>query len=234
MSGALLLLGGGGTHCVVCSFLFVVGVVAVPCGDRTHTAIEENDIIHVILHPKPPAHAPASTTSGGRIVVDRWKNALVVLPDVLVSPTRVTDSLGCARRGVIGELVNEGGTSRPALMGQVRVRVWVCVCSAARVRSLTIVILVPCCSQLKHALFEQAMLAGNFRGKFLADTALSIVRQPSTMQVRCRTGPVATWARIHTDASRLTAHVRPHRVLPRSRCTPLVPGRTRRWGNCAT
>lgn len=153
--------------------------------------IEEDDIIHVILHPKPPAPAPGSVAAGGRIVVDRWKNALVVLPDILVSPTRVTDSLGCQRRGVLGELVNEGGTSRPALMGQVRVVslkvVWCeCVELAHSSKRLTP---VPACRgtcgvQLKHALFEQAMLAGNFRGQFLADTALQVVRQPSTMQVR--------------------------------------------------
>jgi hypothetical protein len=62
---------------------------------------------------------------GGREVIiriDSDRGLLVVDPDELVSPTRVAESCGCTRRGVVAERCKglEGGSSAPAVIGNLR------------------------------------------------------------------------------------------------------------------
>ena len=82
---------------------------------RLDSPVDEGDIIHVVFHPHPCAPA-----AGEVVVVSQAQNALVVLPDVLLSPTRVGAGLQCTRRAVLGELVTDSFSSHAALMGQVR------------------------------------------------------------------------------------------------------------------
>ena len=50
------------------------------------------------------------------------ENGLLVLhPDMLISPTRIADAIGCVRRGVISERGKSlGGFSKPAVLGNLR------------------------------------------------------------------------------------------------------------------
>ena len=147
---------------------------------RLDSPVDEGDIIHVVFHPHPCAPAASEV-----VVVSQAQNALVVLPDVLLSPTRVGAGLQCTRRAVLGELVTDSFSSHAALMGQVRslcnarYRGHARRCSPLRAVCVRRWLSIP---QLKHALFEAAILSGNFDGEFLAAAALDIVRQPSTMQ----------------------------------------------------
>lgn len=95
----------------------------------------------------------ASSADAHTIVVDDTQNALVVLPDMLLSPTRVSGSFDCLRKAVLDDTLR-GSTSRQALLGQ-----------------------------LKHALFEAALSRANFSEDYLARVAAVLVQRPQTMQV---------------------------------------------------
>ncbi|KAJ1442580.1 DNA replication factor Dna2-domain-containing protein, partial [Ochromonadaceae sp. CCMP2298] len=57
----------------------------------------------------------------GRVLLDDTSGLLVIQPDVLVSPTKIAESLTCTRRAVITDRVRGfGGTSKPAVLGNLR------------------------------------------------------------------------------------------------------------------
>lgn len=86
---------------------------------------------------KPPSIPcpPPLPSTDACILVDASHNALVVHPDILLSPTRITAGSGCIRRGVIQEVMGDAGGAEDG---------------AAE---------VPLLGTLKHALFEHGLLA---------------------------------------------------------------------------
>ena len=53
--------------------------------------------------------------------IDNENGLLVQHPDMLISPTRIADAIGCVRRGVISERGKAlGGFSKPAVLGNLR------------------------------------------------------------------------------------------------------------------
>ena len=67
-----------------------------------------------------------STGSGGKekqLYVDGTRGLVVLHPDMLITPTRITESFSCLRRGVLSERARglDGGLSgAPAVMGNVK------------------------------------------------------------------------------------------------------------------
>lgn len=52
------------------------------------------------------------------IVVDGDSGLFIVHPDILIAPTKISESISCARRGVISERVKSfGESSEAAVMG---------------------------------------------------------------------------------------------------------------------
>lgn len=91
------------------------------------------DIVHVVLYPARSGPDTPAAGGAGRLltfapgagvdfaVVDDQQNALVVLPDELISVTRVATSFECERKAVLSELVSGGGSaSMPTLWGHLR------------------------------------------------------------------------------------------------------------------
>ncbi|KAE9052415.1 hypothetical protein PR001_g524 [Phytophthora rubi] len=92
-----------------------------------------------------------------RIQVDNMHNVVVVHPDILVSPTRVTTSFGCLRRAVIQEtLAVSGTTGEKAFLGT-----------------------------LKHDLFEYAVRNGLYSAEGLFQEAKRIVHSNILGLVEC-------------------------------------------------
>ncbi|KAG3072984.1 DNA replication ATP-dependent helicase/nuclease [Phytophthora idaei] len=92
-----------------------------------------------------------------RILVDNAHNVVVVHPDVLVSPTRVTTSFGCLRRAVLQEtLAVNRPTNKKAFLGT-----------------------------LKHDLFEHALLNGLNSAEALLEEAKRIVNSNILGLVEC-------------------------------------------------
>ncbi len=91
-------------------------------------AAQVGDVVHVVHCNE--SGVPASWTSQDRalastVVVDSEQNALIVCPDNLVSPSRITGSINCLRRTVLSDLVTASSTSssdtgKNALLGTVR------------------------------------------------------------------------------------------------------------------
>ena len=53
--------------------------------------------------------------------IDNNKGLLILHPDMLISPTKIAEAIGCARRGVISERVKTlGSFSKPAVLGNLR------------------------------------------------------------------------------------------------------------------
>jgi nitrate/nitrite transporter NarK len=53
--------------------------------------------------------------------IDNVNGLLVQHPDMLISPTRIADAIGCVRRGVISERGKAlGAFSKPAVLGNLR------------------------------------------------------------------------------------------------------------------
>ncbi|KAG6969229.1 hypothetical protein JG688_00005397 [Phytophthora aleatoria] len=92
-----------------------------------------------------------------RILVDNAHNVVVVHPDILVSPTRVTTSFGCLRRAVLQEtLAVNRPTNKKAFLGT-----------------------------LKHDLFEHALLNGLNSAEALLEEAKRIVNSNILGLVEC-------------------------------------------------
>ncbi|KAG6615752.1 DNA2-like helicase [Phytophthora cinnamomi] len=92
--------------------------VLVEAGDTVNIVFTEQDRSGVFSQdgPKIPAGRHSS-----RIQVDNMLNVVVVHPDILVSPTRVTTSFGCLRRAVLQEtLAVSGTTGEKAFLGTLK------------------------------------------------------------------------------------------------------------------
>jgi len=63
---------------------------------------------------------PKPDISSDIIVVDDMKNFLVLIPDLLVAPTRVSGTLQCLRRAVLSERVSTYSSSKHSTFGRVR------------------------------------------------------------------------------------------------------------------
>jgi hypothetical protein len=54
-------------------------------------------------------------------VVDDEKGLLIIHPDMLISPTKIVEAMGCTRRGVLSERVKSfGGSNKAAVMGNLK------------------------------------------------------------------------------------------------------------------
>ena len=63
----------------------------------------------------------SSTVSSIDALVDNEQGLLIIHPDVLISPTKVAEAIGCNRRGVLSDRVRSfGGTNEAAVMGNVK------------------------------------------------------------------------------------------------------------------
>ncbi|KAF4150181.1 AAA domain [Phytophthora infestans] len=117
--------------------------VLVEAGDSINIVFTEQDREGFFTHDD---ETPASRQQS-RILVDNAHNVVVVHPDILVSPTRVTTSFGCLRRAVLQEtLAVNRPTSKKAFLGT-----------------------------LKHDLFERALLDGLNDSVALLEEAKRIV-----------------------------------------------------------
>ena len=53
--------------------------------------------------------------------IDNENGLFVLHPDLLISPTKIAEAIGCVRRGVISDRVKGlGGFSKPAVLGNMR------------------------------------------------------------------------------------------------------------------
>ncbi|DAZ96408.1 TPA: hypothetical protein N0F65_012489 [Lagenidium giganteum] len=92
-----------------------------------------------------------------RIEIDNNRNAIVVHPDILVSPTSVTSSYDCSRRAVLKETLSVTKPTHPkAFLGT-----------------------------LKHNLFEKALLERRYDLQFLSEEARRIVSSNVLGLVEC-------------------------------------------------
>ncbi|KAG7381794.1 Tripartite DNA replication factor [Phytophthora pseudosyringae] len=128
--------------------------VLVEAGDTVNIVFTEQDrdgFFSQDVH-KTPVNRQLS-----RILVDNAHNVVVVHPDILVSPTRVTTSFGCLRRAVLQEtLAVSRPTNKAAFLGT-----------------------------LKHDLFEHALLNGLHNCKGLLEEAKRIVNSNILGLVEC-------------------------------------------------
>ncbi|TYZ67803.1 hypothetical protein PybrP1_001791 [[Pythium] brassicae (nom. inval.)] len=131
--------------------------------DWFDTAVEPGDTVNIVFTERdragffaqdaarPPAGSPEL------IRVDNDRNIVILHPDVLVSPTSVTTSMGCLRRAVLCETLNVSGPTHPkALLGT-----------------------------LKHELFETALVQGEHSVEFLLHEARRIVQNNIIGLVEC-------------------------------------------------
>lgn len=78
--------------------------------------------------------------------IDNENGLLVQHPDMLISPTRIADAIGCVRRGVISERGKAlGGFSKPAVLGNLRHS----FIEVTRVLNVMLMILI-LCSVISH------------------------------------------------------------------------------------
>lgn len=92
---------------------------------RFETDISGGDVFHLInIGPKDLTGVPAHQLSQSELFPNRVSDEfgiLVVNPDVMVSPTRITEACACARRSVLSERVRSlSGTSSAAVIGNVK------------------------------------------------------------------------------------------------------------------
>ncbi|KAE8982226.1 hypothetical protein PF005_g17055 [Phytophthora fragariae] len=128
--------------------------VHVEAGDTINIVFTEQD--RNGLFSQDGNNAPTRPHSS-RIQVDNMHNVVVVHPDILVSPTRVTTSFGCLRRAVIQEtLAVSGTTGEKAFLGT-----------------------------LKHDLFEYAVRNGLYSAEGLFQEAKRIVHSNILGLVEC-------------------------------------------------
>ena len=64
--------------------------------------------------------------STAHFIVDSERNAIIVCPDNLISPSKITGSITCLRRSVLSDIVSYAASEgKLALLGTVRLlRLW--------------------------------------------------------------------------------------------------------------
>jgi len=102
------------------------------------TQVTGGDVLHVLdfCDPHSPLPRsvfecdPAPTGVAGRapaegvdvMVVDASAGIVITHPDLLISPTRIAESVTCVRRGVVSDRVRSfGGTNKAAMLGNIKV-----------------------------------------------------------------------------------------------------------------
>ena len=73
-----------------------------------------------VTSPTADAFRCSSSGAAAPIVIDVSHNAFILLPDCLISPSRITASLSCLRRGLLSDFVSGSDEGRKtALLGTV-------------------------------------------------------------------------------------------------------------------
>jgi DNA replication ATP-dependent helicase Dna2 len=88
-------------------------------GDWYNSTIISGDIFHIIFI-NPSGELGCFYPFSTQIVVSDQKNLIIIHPDKLISPTRLSDSISCSRRGILLERSRLGGTSKPAVLGSIK------------------------------------------------------------------------------------------------------------------
>ncbi|CAH0481972.1 unnamed protein product [Peronospora belbahrii] len=128
--------------------------VVVKAGDTINIIFTEQDSAEFFSQGGCEGHVDRQLL---RIQVDNTHNIVVVHPDILVSPTRVTASFGCLRRAVLQEtLAVSRPTNEKAFLGT-----------------------------LKHDLFERALLNDLYSAERLLEAAERIVKSNTLGLVEC-------------------------------------------------
>ncbi|KAG1700799.1 hypothetical protein DVH05_011686 [Phytophthora capsici] len=133
-------------------------------GDWYDVLVEAGDTINIVFTDQDrdgyfsqDGHNAPTNRQLSRILVDNAHNVVVVHPDILVSPTRVTTSFGCLRRAVLQEtLAVSRPTNKKAFLGT-----------------------------LKHDLFEHALLNGLCNADGLLQQAKRIIDSNILGLVEC-------------------------------------------------
>ena len=87
-------------------------------------AADSADIRNSIFHTErlgPGSQNPGSSSDSVYARIDNERGLLVLHPDLLISPTKIAEAIGCVRRGVISERVKSlGGFNKAAVLGNLR------------------------------------------------------------------------------------------------------------------
>ena len=126
-----------------------------------HTEVEERDSINIIWDPW-DTQSTRNITNGGKkhpvkdlkeamelneIVVDDNSHWIILRPDVLISPSIVGTASKCLRQAIISSKIRDSASAKICTLGN-----------------------------LKHDLFEHALLDGNLTRAHLRNASLDIVR----------------------------------------------------------
>ena len=126
-----------------------------------HTEVEERDSINIIWDPW-DTQGTRNITNGGKkhpvkdlkeamelneIVVDDNSHWIILRPDVLISPSIVGTASKCLRQAIISSKIRDSASAKICTLGN-----------------------------LKHDLFEHALLDGNLTRAHLRNASLDIVR----------------------------------------------------------
>eukprot|EP00937_MAST-01D_sp_MAST-1D-sp2_P000247 g247.t1 len=120
--------------------------------DWCDSNIEPGDTVHIVWHQQGQACA-APAPSATDIVVDNNRNALVLEPDLLLSPTQINNARECLRKAVLGEKFPDSSINVPCLLGT-----------------------------LKHDLFEHALLHSDYTRSALGQAACSLLGDARTVE----------------------------------------------------
>jgi hypothetical protein len=131
------------------------------CGEWADTPLLPGDVIHIIpIQEAGEISSPVATALpvDGPIVVDACQNALILLPDAMITPSRITASMTCLRRGVLCDYTaGSDDGAKSAMLGT-----------------------------LKHSLFEYAVSNNCMDTTLLQDVSRELVRDPEIVQVSQR------------------------------------------------
>lgn len=128
-------------------------------GEWADTPLLPGDVVHIIpIQEAGEISSPTASSlpSEGPIVIDACQNALILLPDTMITPSRITASMTCLRRGVLCDYtVGADDGAKTAMLGT-----------------------------LKHSLFEYAVSNNCMDTALLQDVSRELVRDPEIVQVR--------------------------------------------------
>eukprot|EP01138_Halocafeteria_seosinensis_P009420 gb/GECG01009626.1/.p1 GENE.gb/GECG01009626.1/~~gb/GECG01009626.1/.p1 ORF type:complete len:1798 (+),score=229.80 gb/GECG01009626.1/:1-5394(+) len=115
-------------------------------GIWAETEVHVGDVVNIIVTEKVEAK------DINEICVTDQENALIVLPDQMLSPSKIASSFDCERRTVLNEIAISGSASKPAIIGE-----------------------------LKHMLFEYAISAERWEKSALEDFSRTLLKRPGIL-----------------------------------------------------